>query len=236
VAAGIVAVMLLFVPITNMNLAGHVLGGALAAIIGFNVAMLPLDPQHDWPRTVIEEIANEKNPVRLARRVLRHRAVTAMGLTGNDRMGEAESNIPQGMIKFAAKHPVCSLATLDGDQPRVRNVLMWRVDETGFYFLLFSNKKVSEQIKAHPKVEICFFNNPTFLTKAQQMRLTGRMDLLVSEEWRVKAREQHPLWRKTAGANGAAKVEVYRFSPSEAHIWSMGAGRYKVEKDQTAMA
>jgi uncharacterized pyridoxamine 5'-phosphate oxidase family protein len=36
--------------------------------------------------------------------------------------------------QFAAERPVCSLGTIDGDQPRVRTLLMDHADETGFYF------------------------------------------------------------------------------------------------------
>jgi pyridoxamine 5'-phosphate oxidase len=35
-------------------------------------------------------------------------------------------------IAFASEHRVCQLATADGDQPRVRTLLMWHADESGF--------------------------------------------------------------------------------------------------------
>jgi uncharacterized pyridoxamine 5'-phosphate oxidase family protein len=40
----------------------------------------------------------------------------------------------QDCIKFANENPVCYIATMDGDQPRVRGFLMWFADEKGFYF------------------------------------------------------------------------------------------------------
>jgi hypothetical protein len=35
---------------------------------------------------------------------------------------------------FANENKACYLATVDGDQPRVRCLGMWFADETGFYF------------------------------------------------------------------------------------------------------
>ncbi len=37
-------------------------------------------------------------------------------------------------VKFATENSTCYLATVEGDQPRVRAVGIWRADKTGFYF------------------------------------------------------------------------------------------------------
>jgi uncharacterized pyridoxamine 5'-phosphate oxidase family protein len=37
-------------------------------------------------------------------------------------------------IKFANDNPSSHLATIEGDQPRVRGMLMWVANETGFYY------------------------------------------------------------------------------------------------------
>jgi len=37
-------------------------------------------------------------------------------------------------IQFSNAHPLCHLATAEGDQPRVRALGFWFADETGFYF------------------------------------------------------------------------------------------------------
>ncbi len=43
-------------------------------------------------------------------------------------------------IKFANETPVCYLATMDKDQPRVRALGFWFADENGFYFQIGSVK------------------------------------------------------------------------------------------------
>lgn len=53
-------------------------------------------------------------------------------------------------INFAKENPFCFLATMDGDQPRVRTILMVIADETGFYFETFPNKDMSMQMHTNP--------------------------------------------------------------------------------------
>ncbi len=62
-------------------------------------------------------------------------------------------------IKLTSENPTAYVATLDGNQPRVRALLMWRADKTGFYFQSGTVKELYTQLKANPKVEVCFFNN-----------------------------------------------------------------------------
>jgi len=65
----------------------------------------------------------------------------------------------QDYIKFATENPFCSLATTEGDQPRVRTFMFWFGDEKGFYFETLAPKEVCKQLKKNPKVEVNFFNN-----------------------------------------------------------------------------
>ena len=57
--------------------------------------------------------------------------------------------------EFATEHPICYVATEDGDQPRVRALLLWFADERGFYFMTMSPKGFSHQLHHNPKVEVC---------------------------------------------------------------------------------
>ena len=53
-------------------------------------------------------------------------------------------------IKFANDNPMTYVATLDGNQPRVRGFMMWYANESGFYFHTGATKSVYEQLKANP--------------------------------------------------------------------------------------
>ncbi len=49
-------------------------------------------------------------------------------------------------VKFANENKMCSLATADGDQPRVRAMGMHYADDTGFYFNTESTKALAKQL------------------------------------------------------------------------------------------
>jgi uncharacterized pyridoxamine 5'-phosphate oxidase family protein len=127
----------------------------------------------------------------------------------------------QDCVKFANENPICYVATMDGDQPRVRAFLMWYADQTGFYLATFSPKQVSRQIKENPNVELCFYNNPPNLMEARQMRVTGKAEFLDDKEIREKA-FQHGAWMEPiAGVPLAPITEVFRVASGEAHFWTI---------------
>lgn len=122
----------------------------------------------------------------------------------------------QECIKFATEHPVCYLATVDGDQPRVRAFLLWRANEDGFYFETFSPKDVYEQLKTNPKVEICFFNNESDLEKAKTMRLTGEVEFLDDRDLNNQLLEDRPFLQ-----DAESVLELFRVHSGEAFFWTM---------------
>jgi uncharacterized pyridoxamine 5'-phosphate oxidase family protein len=124
--------------------------------------------------------------------------------------------ITQECINFATEHPVCSLATVDGDQPRVRTFLLWRANEDGFYFETFNPKDVYEQLKNNPKVEICFFNNESDLEKAKTMRLTGEVEFLDDPDLKKQLLEDRPFLQ-----DAEPVLELFRVHSGEAFFWTM---------------
>jgi len=122
----------------------------------------------------------------------------------------------QECINFATEHPVCSLATVDGDQPRVRTFLLWRANENGFYFETFNPKDVYEQLKKNPKVEICFFNNESDLEKAKSMRLTGEVEFLDDPDLKKQLLEDRPFLQ-----DAEPVLELFRVHSGEAFFWTM---------------
>ena len=81
--------------------------------------------------------------------------------------------------KFLKDAEVYYLATLDGDQPRVRPFGTVNVYENKLYIQTGKVKDVSKQIHANPKVEICAFKDGDWL------RVSGE---LVEDE-RLEAKE-----------------------------------------------
>ena len=127
----------------------------------------------------------------------------------------------QECTKFATENPACYLATVDGEQPRVRTVLMWFADEHGFYFAILSPKDVSKQLHKNPKVEICFYNNPPELQNAKQMRLRGEMEFLDDAELKKKVYGERKFLDDLAGKSVEPFMEVWRLKSGEAHFWTL---------------
>jgi uncharacterized pyridoxamine 5'-phosphate oxidase family protein len=98
---------------------------------------------------------------------------------------------------------------------------MWYADESGFYFITLSPKAFSKQIKANPKVEICFYNNPAQLTDAKHMRVTGKIEFLTDEETLAKAYKERAFLEQFAGKPLKEYVEAFRITKGEAHFWTL---------------
>ena len=99
----------------------------------------------------------------------------------------------QDCITFANQNPVTSVATVEGDQPRVRKFAMWFADETGFYFHTGTPKAIYEQLRRNPKVELCFYNPGNTPGAGTMLRVTGAVEFL--EDLVLKARliEERPF-------------------------------------------
>jgi pyridoxamine 5'-phosphate oxidase len=127
----------------------------------------------------------------------------------------------QEYIQFANQNPVCFLATMDGDQPRVRTVLLVKADEAGFYFALLSPKHVVKQLQANPKAEVCFYNNASDLGQARQMRVTGIMELDKDEALLKKVASDRAFLDQLAGYPVAPLIVIFRLCQSQAVFWTM---------------
>lgn len=67
------------------------------------------------------------------------------------------------VYKFLKEAETYYLATVEGDQPRVRPFGTADIFEGKLYIQTGKSKNVSKQIQANPKVEICAFRNGEWL-------------------------------------------------------------------------
>lgn len=79
----------------------------------------------------------------------------------------------QKIIEFVTQNPVCSLATVENDQPHVRGFLSNVVEEK-IYFTTSSCKQVGAQILQNQKVELCYYT-PDF---SQMLRITSTIEIV----------------------------------------------------------
>lgn len=127
----------------------------------------------------------------------------------------------QDCIKFARENPFCFLATMDGDQPRVRTVLAAVADETGFYFETFPNKAMSAQMHRNAKVELCFFNGSQDLGNAKQMRVSGTVEFTDDQDVLDRVYEKVKGLEPLAGGPFKHMLEIYSLQKGDIHFWTI---------------
>jgi uncharacterized pyridoxamine 5'-phosphate oxidase family protein len=105
-----------------------------------------------------------------------------------------------------AKFP--QLATLDGDQPRVRPVSPVRVDGFTIYVANLRRYGKTREIAANPKVELCYLDD-----EHDQVRITGVAEVLTDEALLKEIWESNPLLRKYLGTPENPELIIYRIRP-----------------------
>ncbi|SCY42975.1 Uncharacterized protein, pyridoxamine 5'-phosphate oxidase (PNPOx-like) family [Lachnospiraceae bacterium XPB1003] len=80
------------------------------------------------------------------------------------------------VYKFLKEAETYYLATVDGDQPRVRPFGTADIFEGKLYIQTGKSKDVSKQIQANPKVEICAFKNGEWLRVAGTLVRDDRVE------------------------------------------------------------
>ena len=122
----------------------------------------------------------------------------------------------QEVYEFLKKCETYYLATVDGDQPRVRPFGTVNVFEGRLYIQTGKVKPVSKQLMANPKAEICAFHNGTWV------RVAGEL----VEDDRVEARKSmldaYPSLRKMYDENDG-NTQVFYFKNATATFSSFTA-------------
>ena len=82
----------------------------------------------------------------------------------------------QEVYEFLKKCGTYYLATVDGDQPRVRPFGTVNIFEDKLYIQTGKVKEVSKQIQKNPKVEICGFTEGTWVRVAGELVRDDRIE------------------------------------------------------------
>ena len=127
----------------------------------------------------------------------------------------------QDCIRFAGENPICFVATTEGEQARVRALALWFANEEGFHFAILSPKQLRRQLKANPKIEVCFYNNPADLMEAKQMRLTGEAEFVDDRELQERAAKEGEFLDQLTGKALGHLWEVLRIHSGEACFWTL---------------
>ncbi len=125
-------------------------------------------------------------------------------------------------IEFANKTILCSVATIEGDQPRVRMFGLWFADKDGFYFSTPNTGSTYKQLSENPKVELCFYAPPAApmgegptMDMGKEMRVTGVAEFTGDPFIKERLLTERPFMRQFADT-----TSIFRVTNGEAWFWT----------------
>ena len=113
------------------------------------------------------------------------------------------------------------LATIDGDQPRLRPVSPVRTDGFVVYVANLKSYHKTSEIAANPKVELCYVD-----PNHDQVRITGQAEILTDRQLLQEIWDANPLLRQYLGAIDNPLLIVYRITPTEVRFMREWALEY----------
>jgi general stress protein 26 len=102
------------------------------------------------------------------------------------------------------------LATIEGDQPRVRPVSPVRTDGFTVYVANLRFYDKTQQIEANPKVELCYLDD-----HHNQVRLTGVAEIVTDRPLLEEIWSANPLMRQYLASLDNPDLIVYRIRPTQ---------------------
>jgi general stress protein 26 len=119
----------------------------------------------------------------------------------------------------ADRFPV--LATVDGDQPRVRPVSPVRTDGFTVYVANLRSYHKTAEIAAQPKVELCYLDD-----NHDQVRITGVAEVVTDQAILYQVWDDNPLLRQYLGRIDNPEFILYRITPTRVRYMQEWALEY----------
>ena len=129
---------------------------------------------------------------------------------------EELSSAARAVIKNA-RFPM--LATIDGDQPRVRPVSPVRVEGFTVFVANLRSYGKTREIATCPKVELCYLDE-----HHDQVRITGTAEVLTDSALLDEIWKSNPLLRRYLGTPDNPELIIYRIRPERVrfmHEWAL---------------
>ena len=114
-----------------------------------------------------------------------------------------------------------NLATIDGDQPRVRPVSPVRTDDFTVYVANLRMYHKTAEIAANPNVELCYLDE-----KHDQVRITGVAEVVTERPVLQEIWDANPLLRQYLGSMENPALIVYRIRPTHVRFMREWALNY----------
>ena len=121
----------------------------------------------------------------------------------------------QKVYEFLKEADVYYLATIDGDQPRVRPFSTVNILENKLYILTGKVKPVSKQILANPKTELCAFKDKVWIRVTAELVEDDRI------EPKKSMLDAYPILRSMYDENDS-NTQVFYLKNAKATFSSLG--------------
>lgn len=123
------------------------------------------------------------------------------------------------ILQFINTNPIFHLATVEGDTPHVRGMLLYRADEKGIIFNTGKIKDLYRQLSANPKVELCFSNG--IFENLIQVRITGTVEPLEDLDLKKEIVGKRDFLKPWVDKVGYEQLAVYALRNGVATVWTM---------------
>jgi general stress protein 26 len=123
-------------------------------------------------------------------------------------------------IMRAAKFPM--LATIDGDQPRLRPVSPVRTDGFVVYVASLRSSHKTGEIEQNAKVELCYLDD-----NHDQVRITGTAERVTDRAFIDELWASYPLLRTYLGTPDNPEFMLYRVVPGRVRFMREWALEYQ---------
>lgn len=123
------------------------------------------------------------------------------------------------ILEFLNANPIFHLATVEGEIPHVRGMLLYRADEHGIVFNTGKIKDLHHQLMENPKVEMCFTNG--IFENLIQVRVAGRVEPIDDLELKKEIVRKREFLKPWIDKVGYEQLAVYSLKHGVATVWTM---------------
>ncbi|UCD09962.1 MAG: pyridoxamine 5'-phosphate oxidase family protein [Dehalococcoidales bacterium] len=119
------------------------------------------------------------------------------------------------IFEIIKANPIAWMATVEGNQPRVRAMGIPKADENGIIIQTWTIKDIHQQVVDNPKMELCFND----LKGGIQVRVSGAAEIINDVDAKEKMVEDRPFMKPTVEEHGIDVVALYRLK-GRATVWT----------------
>lgn len=117
---------------------------------------------------------------------------------------EIKADKKKEILQFLKDNPKCYLATVDGDRPRVRGLLLYQADKNGLVFQTWGFKDLYRQLQKNQNVEICFPNSDG----SRQVRVSGRVEFIEDQKLKEEIVSERDFLKPVVEEKGYEEMRV----------------------------